>query len=87
MLEENNAGVPLGGTAGDGWVVCDASGAMPVMDAGPLTPVVALPSGYGLLPITLSVAQVATWTGLHRERVKHQALLIHLSVENGRVSW
>ena len=35
-----------------------------------LVAVVSLPAGYGLLPITLSIAQVGSWTGLKKTKVQ-----------------
>ena len=34
-----------------------------------MIPVVALPNGLGLLPLTLSIAQVGTWTGLGKTKI------------------
>jgi hypothetical protein len=56
---------------------CGAGGAplpptytRPLSCTGPYVPVMAGPDGYGLLPITLSIAQVASWTQLGKTKVQ-----------------
>ena len=41
--------------------------------------VVTLPDGFGLLPITLSIAQVGSWTGLKKTKIQEL-------INNGAVS-
>lgn len=47
-----------------------ASGVVPLMLTDSFISVVTLPGCYGLLPLTLSVAQVGLWTGLGRTKVQ-----------------
>ena len=48
--------------------------------------VVALPDGYGLLPVTLSLAQVCSWTGLKKTKIQElvNAGVIATSKVDGR---
>ncbi len=46
------------------------SAVAPLTRIDELVSIVALPGGYGLLPLTLSIAQVGGWTGLSKTKIQ-----------------
>jgi len=54
-----------------------------LVDLDAFVPVVALPSGYGLLPVTLSIAQVGSFTGLKKTKI--QALINSGAISTSKV--